>query len=60
MITKRHMSHEPHFFSAVAHRTFNLSGIKVRFFKVTIKVFIAQYNAFSTVIAVLPWDLTAV
>ena len=51
------MSHEPHFSRAIAYRTFNLIGFKVRFFTVTTKVFRAQKIAFSTVVAVLPWDL---
>ena len=60
MITKRNMSQELHFFSAIANCTFNLSGIKIIVFTVTTKVFIAQYSAFSTVVAVLRWDLTVV
>ena len=57
---KRNMSHELHFSSAIAYCTLNLSGIKGRGFTVTTKVIIAQYNTFSTVVAMLPWDLTVV
>ena len=53
------MSHEPHFSRAIAYRTFNLIGFKVRFFTVTTKVFRAQKITFSTVVAMLPWDLAA-
>ena len=52
------MSHELHFSGAIAYCTLNLSGIKGRGFTVTTKVIIAQYNTFSTVVAMLSWDLT--
>ena len=54
------MSHELHFSCAITYCTFNLSGIKGRGLTVTTKVIIAQYNTFSTVVAMLPWDLTVV
>ena len=54
------MSPDLHFSCAIANSTFNFSWVKVKAVTATTKVFWAQYNALSTIVAVLPWDFTVV